>query len=428
MSQKTGEVEETKQVKVSSSQPEPDTKQNTSSIQTPKVTPSAKPKPKKDETPSVVPKIGQSSFSKFSRENHNRHRSERLIDRYLVKSEKEEALKYLEKLKLLQKINQKFEKQRQLEEEELRKQQEEAKKKEIEDRREKFKDLDHYKALLRIMKFIQKPGKYSKCLNLLKELLQNNIDFFDHNTLLNVFDTLVKQDVRADSEEDRKILQDLYSMFCEYAYMEQDQFVPEQLAMLENYIIPIHIEGQFFTDDTYQFNQAVKALENVFDDLKIYDEDHDRYKQDFENKNKVYEHLKDPEDDKDNDLGIVQNTWMYEDTIEDFWTFNAFIKRKYFFGALKTLFPLHKNAWAKNAIKRFLQNIYKEKEKLSEEEVEEVIKMMDQINDKVSSNLQYLDSKIISNAARSVNPVADGRGSRLVVDNLGAWNKRQFGS
>ena len=58
-------------------------------------------------------------------------------------------------------------------------------------------------------------------------------------------------------------------------------FKPEQLVMIQNYIVPIHIESQFFTDDTFQFNHAVGALENVFEDLKPYSEDQDQYEQDL---------------------------------------------------------------------------------------------------------------------------------------------------
>ena len=265
----------------------------------------AEKKVKNEKMPSVVPVIGQSSFSKFSRENHNRHRSERLIDRYLVKSEKEECMKYLEKLKLLKKMNHKFAYKIKAEEEEKRKQQEEAKKKELLDRREKYKDMSHYDALIRIMKHIQKRDKYSKWLALLQSLLKDNIDFFWHNTLLNVFDTLVKQPFKWDNDEDREIIQNLYSSFCEYAYIEQDMFTPEQLVMIQNYIVPIHIESQFFTDDTFQFNNVIIALENVFNDLKIYDEEQDKYEKDFENNNKVYKFFLSSEVVEKNELGII---------------------------------------------------------------------------------------------------------------------------
>ena len=342
-------------------------------------------KTKKEQSPSVIPKIGQSSFSKFSRENHNRHRSERLIDRYLVKSEKEECLKYLEKLKLLQKINKKYNKKIKDEEDEERKRIEEEKKKEIQERREKYKDMSHYDALIRIMKHIQKPDKYSKWLALLQSLLKDNIDFFWHNTLLNIFDTLVKQSFKCENGEDREIIQQLYSSFWEYAYIEQEMFKPEQLVMIQNYIVPIHIESQFFTDDTFQFNHAVGALENVFDDLKSYNEEQDKYEADFEDINKIYNYFGKSETAERNELGVIENKWIYDD-IEDFEEFNNFIQRKYFFNALKTLFPLYKHQWAKSKIKQLLVKIYYENEKFSSNEIEQLNKMMDEINNKVNSD------------------------------------------
>jgi len=365
-----------------------------------------------------IPKIGQAVTGTFARENNNRHRSERVIDRYLVKSERED----------MQKMKRKFLAERQKEREEEKEErikQEATRKQKIIERREKFKDLDHYKALLRIVKFIQKPGKYSKCLSLLSNLLKENIDFFCPNTLMNVLDTLVKQDAKSEKSEDIKVLQDLYAMLWEYAYNEQDEFTPYQMEMLQNYVIPVHIEGQFFTDDSYQFNQAAKAFQNLFDDLEIYSESHDEYLEDYNNNNYVFNFLKSPEESEKNELGIFENSWIYADKTAQFDHFNAFLKRQYFMSALKTLFPLYKNTWAKGTITQLLKDIYKEKEKLNDSEQEEVIKMMDQINSKSVMKNQYFDSKIITNAAQSLNPVVDGRSSRVVIDGLEAWSSRQ---
>jgi len=94
------------------------------------------------------------------------------------------------------------------------------------------------------------------------------------------------------------------------------------------------------------------------------------------------------------------------------------------------LFPLYKNSWAKSTIKRVLVSFYREKEKFSDKEIEELNSMMDEINNKLGSEMSresVLNMKIKSNAAESNNPVVDGRGSRLVVDGLGAWTTRQFG-
>ena len=156
-------------------------------------------------------RIGEAQMSRFSRENHNRHRSERLIDRYLVMSEREEAIKNLDKLRMIQKINYKYQKQKLQQLQEDRKKKEEQRRQEMESLREKNKDQNYYQVLYRILKHIQNPSKYSKCLGLLQSLLKDNIDFFCPNTMMNIFDILIKNKPKED--EDKKILQDLYIMF-----------------------------------------------------------------------------------------------------------------------------------------------------------------------------------------------------------------------
>ena len=127
------------------------------------------------------------------------------------KSEGEEAIKNLDKLRMIQKINYKYQKQKLQKLQEDRKKKEEQRRQEMESLREKNKDQNYYQVLYRILKHIQNPSKYSKCLGLLQSLLKDNIDFFCPNTMMNIFDILIKNKPKED--EDRKILQDLYIMF-----------------------------------------------------------------------------------------------------------------------------------------------------------------------------------------------------------------------
>lgn len=201
--------------------------------------------------------------------------------------------------------------------------------------------------------------------------------------------------------------------------------------MIQDWIIPMHVEFMFFTDDNFQFSNALKALNNFFEDLEVYDKAQDIYEDEFNDKNRVFKALQKPEEAVPNDLGIVDNEWMY-DNIEDFSSFYDFIRRKYFFRTLEVVFPLYKTTWAKATIKTFLKKIYQQKEKFNEKEIETLNDMMDEINSKIgvtslkSNTSKYLDQKIRSDAAQSFNPVADGRSNRIVADNLGTWASRQY--
>lgn len=141
--------EETKTVQVEAQAAEPD------------IVPNKISKIKKD-VQTGPRKVGDYQMSKFSRENHNRHRSERLIDRYLIKSEREESIKRLEKLQLIQNLYLKTRKQFEEEIALERKAKEEERRKEIQERREKYKNMNHYSALYKIAKHLSNPSKYSK--------------------------------------------------------------------------------------------------------------------------------------------------------------------------------------------------------------------------------------------------------------------------
>mmetsp|Transcript_23733 Transcript_23733/g.23631 ORF Transcript_23733/g.23631 Transcript_23733/m.23631 type:complete len:212 (+) Transcript_23733:586-1221(+) len=208
--------------------------------------------------------------------------------------------------------------------------------------------------------------------------------------------------------------------------------------MLENYIIPIHIESQFFTDDTYQFIKAAKALENVFEDLEDYTEEQDKHLETFKDPDEGSTLFKPADTEEKNELGIIQNDWIYGEIVTkdtdgfSFYNLDALARRKYFFSALKVLFPLHRHVWAKGTIKRLLQKIYRDSDKISDTERHEVNKMIETIEERENDtsrrthkDFEFLDKKIMSSVGKTDEPIKDIRGNRLVVDGLGAWNSRQ---
>lgn len=92
----------------------------------------------------------------MQRESLFRHRSERLIDRFLLRAEQEKTEEIKAKLAILNKrkdfaVNQK---RRKLENEEQQKHQKEQQQAEVEARRKKFENLDASQALAKILKHL----------------------------------------------------------------------------------------------------------------------------------------------------------------------------------------------------------------------------------------------------------------------------------
>ena len=81
--------------------------------------------------------------------------------------------------------------------------------------RSKFGQLDAVGALNRILKFLQSPKKFSKCLGMLYKLIEEHFDFLDGNHLFIAFDSVMKFKKKFSQEADRLLIEKLYFKLVE---------------------------------------------------------------------------------------------------------------------------------------------------------------------------------------------------------------------
>jgi len=129
-----------------------------------------------------------------SRESLHRHRSERLIDRFLQRAERSRTEELQQRLAQLEK-RKNFAaniKRRKLEETRAASEAVEKERVETEAIRSKFEKLDAEGALNRILKHLQSVKKFSKCLTMLYKLIDEHFDFLGGDSLFIAFDSVMK--------------------------------------------------------------------------------------------------------------------------------------------------------------------------------------------------------------------------------------------
>lgn len=152
-----------------------------------------------------------------SRESLHRHRSERLIDRFLQRAEQSRTEELQQRLAQLEK-RKNFAanvKRRKLEESRAADEALEKERVEKEAIRSKFETLDAVGALNRILKHLQSPKKFSKCLAMLYKLIEEHFDFLSGDSLFVAFDSVMKFKRKFAMEDDRKLIEKLYFKLVE---------------------------------------------------------------------------------------------------------------------------------------------------------------------------------------------------------------------
>ena len=59
------------------------------------------------------------------------------------------------------------------------------------------------------------PKKFSKCLKMISELVKEDFEFFDGNTLFNLLDGIMRYNLKFEIKEDREIIEQLYLFLIE---------------------------------------------------------------------------------------------------------------------------------------------------------------------------------------------------------------------
>ena len=223
-----------------------------------------------------------------SRETIHRHRSERLIDRFLLKAERSRTEELQERLQQLEK-RKNFSaniKRRKLEDEKEANVVKQKEQKEQAALRNKFGQLDAEGALSRILKHIHSPKKFSKCLGMLYKLIEEHFDFISGDSLFTAFDTVMKYKGKFNQEADRKLIETLYFKLVELSSQAQEfddeaLFSENQTAILDLYYDCVYIQSAAHTDDSFKLNEAMKLLETMLPSMLTYRLEHDTHKEYF---------------------------------------------------------------------------------------------------------------------------------------------------
>ena len=108
------------------------------------------------------------------------------------------------------------------------------------------------------------PAKFSKCLAMAFELIKESFDFLttfmdesgeyvSHgNVLFNTFDAIMRCENKFQQKEDREIIEKLYLFLIEMSENEEELFKEEQEKVLDLYYIPVFVQSNLYTDDTFK--------------------------------------------------------------------------------------------------------------------------------------------------------------------------------
>lgn len=127
--------------------------------------------------------------------------------------------------------------------------------------------MNHYDALAKIVKHMYNQKKFSKCLKMTSELVKQYFDFFDGNTLFNVFDAIMRFEKKFEMKEDRETVEQLYLFLVELSSQEQGLFNELQERILDLYYIPVYVQSNLYTDDSFKFNEVVRELTEMLESL-----------------------------------------------------------------------------------------------------------------------------------------------------------------
>ena len=208
----------------------------------------------------------------------------------------------------------------------------------------------------------------------------------------------------------------MYFQLVEISSQEvEEMFTPHQTAILDLYYIPVYMQTNLYTDDTFKFNQVLKEMTMTIEDDSIgpFKEEHDKHLQQFRAGSSQYE--------------FADNN--------EFVNFIAGMKRWVFMDTLKLVFEKFKTKeWAKISLQQVIRQAYILKEKFSEDEQDTLGDMLSELK-KVNSIIQKQtevrtnrDEKIKSGLLDGVETAKDGRAVAIVADSAHSkWASRQSG-
>lgn len=108
-------------------------------------------------------------------------------------------------------------------------------------------------------------AKFTKCLGMVEELLRESFDFLtttigegdefetNGNILFNTFDAIMRCERKFETPQDRQLVEKIYLFLIELSENEKEGlFTEDQEKILDLYYIPVYIQSNLYTDDTFK--------------------------------------------------------------------------------------------------------------------------------------------------------------------------------
>lgn len=351
-------------------------------------------------------------LSNIFKDHNLKHKKSKELDIYLLKEEKNRIKELKESAEHMEKVvDIKLKKKRNREDNTEDPKEKEEKTHEGHKEEVNKNEINFKFAIEKILKHINKPEAFSKCLNLLTSLFLK----LDNNTcnpliIIKILYKIVQTPHKFESCEDRKLISDLYSFLLKNEkYAER-----KEKEILDIFDITISIHSNIITDDSFKFNSAIKKIEEIQKELIDFDEEETMVLESFE---KLLD-----------DESIYDNENLYTNQQDKHNILIQAIKRKLVFNFFKQAFTFYKQKWAFNSINNLLTKAYYEKSKLSNDQFTELDKMISQIRNKGSSlNDTYRDDKIKTTPLDSYYSVSDAREEKVIVSSSDTWQSKQMG-
>ena len=130
---------------------------------------------------------------------------------------------------------------------------------------------------------------------MINQLVQEHFDFLEGENLFMAFDTIMKQQSKFKSAASRQQVEKLYFQLVELSD-NNDMFSEQQTAMLDLYYIPVYMQTNLYTDDTFKFNEVIKELNQILPTIPNFEATFDQQITTFNQQSKIPT-LVEPNDD-----------------------------------------------------------------------------------------------------------------------------------
>ena len=130
---------------------------------------------------------------------------------------------------------------------------------------------------------------------MINQLVQEHFDFLEGENLFMAFDTIMKQQSKFKSAESRQQVEKLYFQLVELSD-NNDMFSEQQTAMLDLYYIPVYMQTNLYTDDTFKFNEVIKEINQILPTIPNFEATFDQQIPTFNQQSKIPT-LVEPNDD-----------------------------------------------------------------------------------------------------------------------------------